>query len=787
MREKFEALEYHASQPPGKIEIRATKPFVTQRDLSLAYTPGVAEPCKEIHKDPETVFDYTAKGNLVAVVTNGTAVLGLGDIGPEAGKPVMEGKAVLFKRFAGIDVFDIELNAPDVESFVAAVRAMAPTFGGINIEDVKAPDCFLIEERLRDELDIPVFHDDQHGTAIITTAALENALLLADKQMSDVKVVFSGAGAAALATASLIQALGVTRENIWLCDSRGVVRKGDPRIEGNPYKAQYAQETDLETLADVLAGADVFIGVSVAGMITPEMLKSMADKPIVFALANPDPEIPYPEARKARPDAIVATGRSDYPNQVNNVLGFPFIFRGALDVRARAVNTQMMIAATRALAELAREEVEDSVARIYRENLRFGPEYIIPKPFDTRALLRVAPAVAMAASMSGVARRPITDIEEYKAELGRYLGKEHELMRFAVNRARCQPQRIVLANGEHENVIRAVTQLVEDRIIQPILIGKESTIHARAGEIGLDLSRCRVIDVFKTDLTEKFARRLFDERARKGMTLDMADRRVHNRDWFAAMMVQENEADGMVCGLGGSFPDTLRPVLTVVGTAPDAQRVAGAHLMVLDNEIYFFADTTINLDPTAEELAEIACLTSDLAKSFDEVPRVAMLSFSNFGSVKSERADRVRRAVELVRTWRPDIEIEGEMHADAAIMFEQSKEHHPFSRLTGRANVLVFPSLDAGNIAQKIAQCAGAQASVGPILLGLNRPINILSPYSSVRDVVISTAITAMMAAARQSESPEVLRQDSDVMRIARLVEQTERATRETTPGGGRG
>ena len=783
MRERREALDYHSAQPSGKIEIRATKPFVTQRDLSLAYTPGVAEPCRAIHEDTAKVFDYTAKGNLVAVVTNGTAVLGLGDIGPEAGKPVMEGKAVLFKRFAGIDVFDIELNARDVDTFCNTVKAMEPTFGGINIEDVKAPDCFLIERRLREELDIPVFHDDQHGTAIITAAGLENALLLTEKRFEDITVVFSGAGAAALATADLILALGVKRENISLCDSKGVVRKGDPRLEGNVYKAQYARETDASTLADVLVGADVFIGVSVAGLLTPEMMKTMADRPIVFALANPDPEIGYHEARAARPDAIVATGRSDFPNQVNNVLGFPFIFRGALDVRARTVNTQMMIAAVRALAELAREEVEDSVTRIYQEQLSFGPDYIIPKPFDTRALLRVAPAVALAASISGVARRPITDIEDYRAHLGKYLGKEHELMRFAVGRARSRPQRIVLANGENEMILRAVSQLVDERIIEPILIGKQSLIEKRSKEVGFDLASCRVIDVFQTDLTKRFTERLFERRSRKGMTLELADRRMHNRDWFAAMMVRENEADGMVCGMGGGFPDALRPVLAVVGTSDESQRIVGAHLMVLNNELYFFADTTLNPDPSAEELAEIACLTADLAKSFDEQPRVAMLSSSNFGSVRNERSERMRQATELVRTWRPDIEVEGEMHADAALMFENTRQHHPFSRLTGKANVLVFPSLDAGNIAQKIAQCTGAQASVGPILLGLDRPVNILSPYSSVRDIVISTAITAMMAAARSSESMGEMR-DVDMMRIARRVEETEQ---ELSQGGDQG
>ncbi|MEM7201438.1 MAG: NADP-dependent malic enzyme [Planctomycetota bacterium] len=765
MSSRSDALKYHAAAPQGKIEVRPTKPCLTQRDLTLAYTPGVAEPCRAIHADPEKVFDYTAKGNLVAVVTNGTAVLGLGNIGPEAGKPVMEGKAVLFKRFAGIDVFDLELDAPDVESFCATVKAMAPTFGGINIEDVKAPDCFLIEERLRRELSIPVFHDDQHGTAIIICAGLVNALHLADKRLEDVRFVFSGAGAAALATAHLLQCLGAQRENILLCDSKGVVRAGDPSLERNPFKARYAAKTELRTLEEAMRGADVFIGVSVAGVVTPAMVQSMAERPVVFALANPDPEIPYPEARAARADAIVATGRSDYPNQVNNVLGFPFIFRGTLDARATTVNEAMMIAAVNALAELARQDVGDEVSAAYGGvRLRFGPEYIIPKPLDTRALLWVAPAVALAATMSGVARHPINDTDAYRELLERRLGKEREVMRFAVTRARHRPRRVVFADGESEKVIRAVGQVLEEEIAQPVLIGAERVIRALSADLEpsvqeeIDRGRCKVVYPPTSELAAVFEAKIFERRGRKGMTKRDAHRLMRTRNWFAAMMVQEGLADGMVCGLGGGFPETLRPVLRVIGPSAKYRRVAGVHLMIIQNEIFFFADTTVNLDPSAEELAEIACMCADLALRFDVVPRVAMLSFSNFGSVRNGRSDKVRRATELVRTWRPELDVEGEIHADVALLPDVAKSLYPFSRMGGKANVLVFPSLEAGNIAQKVAQCAGAEATIGPILVGLNRSVNILSPYAGVTDVVLTCAITAMMAESRPGEAEALSR-----------------------------
>jgi len=771
MADRDEALEYHARKPVGKISVEATKPCLTQRDLSLAYSPGVAEPCREIFKDPEKVFDYTAKGNLVAVVSNGTAVLGLGNIGPAAGKPVMEGKGVLFKRFAGIDVFDIELDAPDVETFCQVVRAMAPTFGGINIEDVKAPDCFLIEERLSAELDIPVFHDDQHGTAIISCAGMVNGLMLAGKRLEDARIVFSGAGAASLATAKLLQCLGVPQTNILMVDSRGVIRKGDPRLEGNPYKQRYAADTDRETLADAMRDADVFVGCSVAGLVTPEMVASMAPTPLVFALANPDPEIPYEDAKAVRPDAIVATGRSDYPNQVNNVLGFPYIFRGALDVRARVVNEAMMIAAVNAIAELAREEVDDSVYKAYGgKQLRFGPEYIIPKPFDPRVLLRVAPAVAKAATFSGVARKPLGDVEEYRTGLERFLGKEREVMRFAITRARHHPTEVVFAEGGHDTVLRAAAQLVDEDITRPILVGAEQHIRNRIEELELDLGlddgRATLVDPATSPLRDKYRELLFQRRCRKGMSMESASRALDNSVWFAAMMVQEGQGDGLVAGLEGTFPDTLRPALRVIGTGDD-QKVHGVHLMVMRDDIYFFADTTITLDPTAEEMANIACLTADLARSFGVEPRVGMISFSNFGSVRHPRSEKVRRATELVRQWRPELEVDGEIHADVALFVDESRARFPFLDLSARANVLVFPSLEGGNIAQKVAHFAGAQAAIGPILVGLSRPANVVSPLSGVSDVVLSAAITAMMAADRRRSRAAEL----DATAATKLVE----------------
>ncbi|MBK8976777.1 MAG: NADP-dependent malic enzyme [Planctomycetes bacterium] len=750
-----EALDYHSSPTAGKLAIRLTKPCSTQHELSLAYTPGVAEPCRVIHKDPDKAYDFTAKGNLVAVISNGTAVLGLGDIGPLAGKPVMEGKAVLFKRFAGIDVFDIELDAHDIETFCRTVRALAPTFGGINLEDVKAPDCFVIEERLKGELDIPVFHDDQHGTAIITAAGLVNALRLQKKRLENARIVFSGAGAAALATLRLILTLGATEENILICDSKGVVHTERDDLGNNPYKARYARTTDARTLSDALTGADVFIGVSVANTVTPDMLRVMADRPIVFALANPDPEIPYPVAREARPDAIIGTGRSDFPNQVNNVLGFPFIFRGALDVRARTVNDEMMHAAVHALADLAREEVDDSVAAAYGgQMLHFGPEYVIPKPFDPRVLLRVAPAVAKAASDSGVARRPLTDVDAYRARLERLLGKDREIMRRALSFfARRRSQRIAFADGEHETVLRAAVRLVEQGGVTPVLVGRESVIRERLAELELDLriggpDGLAVHNPRSDDLTPSFIERLFERRGRRGMTRYGAERAVHGNTGFAAMLAREGYADGVVAGLGrSSFPEILRPLLQILGTAPGVHRAAGVHLMVIGNQVVFLTDTTLNVDPSAEELAEFAILTASLATEFGERPRVAMVSYSNFGAVPGPRSEKMRLAADLVRRRQPDLEVDGELHVDVAWRAGELRRTLPFLRLTERANVFVFPSLESGNVAQKIAAISGAEVSIGPILIGLGHPANVLDPFATVSDVVRTATITAMMAA----------------------------------------
>ncbi len=752
MIDRQEALQYHSVHPPGKLAIRPTKPTATAHDLSLAYSPGVAEPCREIHKSPDKVFDYTAKGNLVGVVTNGTAVLGLGNIGPEAGKPVMEGKAVLFKRFAGIDVFDLELDAPGIDEFCAAVRALAPTFGGINLEDIKAPDCFVIEERLRRELDIPVFHDDQHGTAIITAAGLVNALHLQQKKLSDARIVFSGAGAAALATLRLILTMGARLDNVILCDSKGVVHTERDDLERNPYKGRYAVETQLRTLADAMHGADVFIGVSVADAVTPDMIRSMAERPIVFALANPDPEIPYPLAKEVRPDAIVGTGRSDFPNQVNNVLGFPFIFRGALDVRARTVDDGMMIAAVRALAELAREDVDDSVAAAYGgEEIRFGPEYVIPKPFDPRVLLRVAPAVAQAASESGVARRPLQDVEAYRIGLERLLGREREVLRRAISVTVGRPQRIAFAEGEHECVLRAVPQLLEQGGITPVLVGEPALIRSRAAELRLDLGfdqgLTEIRDPSDVQQQHEFAERLFARRGRRGTTLEGAHRMVRGRIGFAASLAWEGHVDGMVAGLERSFPDTLRPILRVLDTVEGVRAASGVHLLEIANQLVFFTDTTLQIDPSAEAIAESALLTADLAVSFGETPRLAMVSFSQFGSVDDPRAAKMRRATELARAARPDLQIEGEMHVDTAWDVTKKRAIFPFMQLTERANVLVFPSLEAGNVAQKVAVMAGAELSIGPLLVGLGRPANVLDAQATVRDVVRTATLTAMSAA----------------------------------------
>ncbi|MEO0478857.1 MAG: NADP-dependent malic enzyme [Planctomycetota bacterium] len=759
MVDRDEALQYHSQAPAGKLEIRATKPTATARDLALAYSPGVAEPCRVIAEDREAVFEYTAKGNLVGVISNGTAVLGLGNIGPEASKPVMEGKAVLFKRFAGIDVFDIELAAPDVDAFCQAVKAMEPTFGGVNIEDVKAPECFVIEERLKAEMEIPVFHDDQHGTAIIIAAGLVNALRLQDKMIEDARFVFSGAGAAALATARLMESMGA--KDMLVCDSKGVLRSSRADIETNPFKKRWAVDTERETLSDALEGADVFIGVSVAGAVTPEMLTSMADRPIVFALANPDPEIDYDLARSTRPDAIVGTGRSDFPNQVNNVLGFPFIFRGALDVRARTVNDAMMHAAVSAIAELAREDVDESVAAAYDgETLRFGPEYVIPKPFDPRVLLRVAPAVAKAASESGVARKPIDSIEDYREQLERHLGKDRQLYRQAVSISRQRPQRIAFADGEHPTILRAAAQLVDEGSVIPQLVGRSVVIEPRLKELGLEIpfdsDRAHLIDVHEPERLERFSDALYELKQRRGMTRFLAEREVRDGVGHAAMMVREGLSDGVLAGMRNGFPNALSTLLSVIGTAEDVHRAAGVHLLLLGQDLVVFGDTTLTIDPEPEDLAETALLSARLLEGIGTRPRIAMVSFSNFGSVRNGHTIKVERAVEIVRERRPNLEIDGPMHADIGWNIEQTRELFPFSRLTKRANIFVFPSLEAGNAAHKVASFAGADAVLGPILLGLDRPANVLTPYASVREVVRTATLTSMLAGRRpRSIRPE--------------------------------
>jgi len=744
IREK-EALDYHSQGRKGKIEVIASKPCITQRDLSLAYTPGVAVPCLKIRENPDDVFTYTARGNLVAVVSNGSAVLGLGNIGAAAGKPVMEGKGVLFKRFADIDVFDIEINSSDPEEIIRTVQLLEPTFGGINLEDIKAPECFQIEETLRTTLNIPVFHDDQHGTAIISGAALLNALELAEKYISEVKVVFNGAGASGIACALYYITLGVRKENLILCDSKGVVYAG--RSEGmNEHKAQLAAETGARTLGEALKGADVFIGLSIADCVTPEMLKGMNANPIVFALANPDPEITYEAAMAARPDTIMATGRSDYPNQVNNVLGFPFIFRGALDVRATAINEEMKLAATRALAALAKEDVPESVTRAYGvERLSFGPDYLIPKPFDYRVLIWESAAVAQAAMETGVARHEI-DIQEYREKLERRLGKSREVMRIMINRAKRTLKRVVFPEGDHEKVLRAGQIIADEGFADIILLGDENVIREKSRELDLKLDEVTVVDPLKSDRFDEYTRILYQLRQRKGVTLTEAKRLMRNRTVFASMMVRLGDADALVAGISQHYPETIRPALQIIQMREDCSRVVGTYMMILKDRVFFFADTTVNIDPTAEDLADIAILTSEVARRFHVEPRIAMLSFSNFGSVRHPLVEKVQRATEIIKQRCPDLVVDGEMQADTAVVSELIREHYPFSRLDQPANVLIFPDLQSANIAYKLLQRLGGAEAIGPILVGMNKPVHVLQHGFETKDVVNMAAIAAVEA-----------------------------------------
>lgn len=746
MIRKQDALDYHEQGRKGKIEVTTTKPCATQRDLSLAYTPGVAEPCREIHANPDDVYRYTAKGNLVAVVSNGTAVLGLGNIGPLAGKPVMEGKGVLFKRFADIDVFDIELNTLDPDEVIRTVQNLEPTFGGINLEDIKAPECFYIEETLKGKMNIPVFHDDQHGTAIISGAALLNALEITKKSIDKIRVVFSGAGAAGIACANLYLTLGVKLENVFLVDTKGIVYKG--RKEGmNPYKDRFAQDTPKRTLAEALQGADVFVGVSAAGLVTKEMVRSMADNPIVFAMANPDPEITYEDAKSARKDVIMATGRSDFPNQVNNVLGFPFIFRGALDVRATCINEAMKIAAVRALAALAKEDVPDSVLSAYGgEPIRFGPEYIIPKPFDPRVLLWEAPAVAKAAMESGVARLPIADFEAYKDSLEARLGRSRQVMRVFIHRAQRSPKRIVFPEGEEDKILRATQIILDEKIAKPVLLGSRTLIRQKARNLNVDLTGVELINPSKSPDLEMYTHEYYEMRNRKGVTKSDAEHHMKAHNIYGAMMVHMGHADGLVSGVSRHFPDTIRPALQIIKMKEGAKTVTGVQMMIFKNQTIFIADPIIHIEPSSEDLAEIAILTAEYARTFDVDPLVAMLSFSTFGSTIHPLAEKVQRAVDLVRRRAPWLPIEGEMAADVAVVPELLNSLYPFNELQGPANVLVFPDLTSANIAFKLLARLGGATAIGPLLIGMRKPVYLLQNTSDVNDVVNMTAMAVMEA-----------------------------------------
>lgn len=747
-----DALNYHSSGRKGKLEVISSKPCFTQRDLSLAYTPGVAEPCKAIAKDQEKVYEYTTKGNLVAVISNGTAVLGLGNIGPHAGKPVMEGKGVLFKRFADIDVFDLELDTQDPDEFIKAVSLLEPTFGGINLEDIKAPECFYIEEELKKKMKIPVFHDDQHGTAIISGAAFINALEITKKKASDVKVVFNGGGAAAIACAKLFVSLGVKHKNLIMCDTKGVIFKG--RTDGmNKYKEEFANDTKARTLTDAMKDADVFVGVSAKGAVTKEMLKGMAKSPIVFAMANPDPEITYDEALEARSDVLMATGRSDYPNQVNNVLGFPFIFRGALDVRATAINEEMKIAAVHALAKLAREDVPDSVSRAYGgKKFKFGPEYIIPKPFDPRVLLWVAPAVAQAAMKSGVARQPIKNINDYREELEKILGTSRGLIRNVINKVKHSSTKaenlpsIVFPEGYNDKVLRACHAIIEEGVARPIILGNETNVKQRIKELDLSLLKdIQIIQPIKSKKFNVYAKKFHEMRKRKGLTLAEAERLIYDPNYFGAMMVHMGDADGFINGVTQSYRESVTPILRVLGTNK-GQVAAGVYMIVMKNKLLFFADTTVNINPTAEDLAAIAINCAETAKFFDVEPRIAMLSFSNFGSARTESTEKMKRATDIVRERRPDLIVDGEMQADTAVDPKIVKEHFPFCEIKDGANILIFPDLNSGNIAYKLMQRLGGAEAIGPILMGITKPANSMQRAVDVNDLLNMAAITAIQS-----------------------------------------
>jgi len=743
------ALTYHSEGRPGKIEVIPTKPHSTQRDLSLAYTPGVAEPCLEIQANPEDVYKYTAKGNLVAVISNGTAVLGLGDIGAEAGKPVMEGKGLLFKIFADIDVFDIEVNEKDVEKLIQTVKAISPTFGGINLEDIKAPECFEIEERLKAELDIPVMHDDQHGTAIITSAGLLNALVINGKKIEDMKIVVNGAGAAAISCTKLYVKLGARKENIVMLDSKGALNR--KRTDLNKYKAEFVTDRDIDNLEQAMDGADMFLGLSTAGVLKPEYLLKMAPNPIVFALANPVPEIMYTEAMATRPDLIMGTGRSDFPNHVNNVLGFPYVFRGALDVRARAINEEMKLAAAYALADLAKMPVPEEVNIAYNAtNLKFGSEYIIPKPSDPRLIVYVASAVARAAMETGVARKPITDWAAYEAELNKRLGLTNPLIKQIKARAQSNPKRVVFAEAENYKVLKAAEIVLDEGIAIPILLGNKKIITQLIEEFDLELPGVEIIDPTKkeqSEMRELFASQYYKKRQRRGVNSQLALDFMTHRNFFAPSMVENGYADAMISGLTTNYPETIRPALRIIGKKKNTNRISAMYIMLTKKGPFFFADTTVNMNPTSETLVEIALQTAEAVRAFNIEPRIAMLSYSNFGSVEGNIPIKVRDAVAILHRDYPELIVDGDMQANFAINNEMLTEHFPFSKLAGApANTLIFPYLTAGNIAYKLIQeLAGAEA-IGPILMGLDKSIHVLQMGSSVNEIVNMTAIAVIDA-----------------------------------------
>jgi len=751
-RKRHEALLYHAKPKPGKIEVVPTKKYTTQHDLALAYSPGVAEPCLEIARDRKNVYKYTAKGNLVAVITNGTAVLGLGDIGPEASKPVMEGKALLFKIFADIDVFDIEIDATDVDKFVEAVKAIAPTFGGINLEDIKAPEAFEIERRLKEELDIPVMHDDQHGTAIISAAALKNALEITEKDISKVQIVVNGAGAAAISCTRLYLRLGAKRENIVMCDSKGVIRKDRDNLTSQ--KEEFATDKDLNTLEEAMQNADVFIGLSKGNVVSPQMLLSMAKDPIVFAMANPEPEIEYDVACATRKDIIMATGRSDHQNQVNNVLGFPFIFRGALDVRATKINEEMKMAAVNALADLAKRTVPEQVNIVYDEvSLSFGKEYIIPKPFDPRLIYEIPPAIAKAAIDSGVALEPIEDWDKYRDELMDRSGKGSKEIRLLHNRAKGNPKTVVFAEADHLDVLKAAQRVHEEKIGMPILLGRKEVILALKEELGFTAD----VPIFdpKTDEEEErrnhFAQKYWETRQRKGISLFQARKLMRERNYFAAMMVNEGEADALITGYSRPYPTVVKPMIELIGKDKGVSRIAATNLMLTNQGPMFLADTTININPTAKDLAKISQMTYKIAKMFGMKPNIAMLSFSNFGSSNSESSQKIRDAVSYIHRHFPHVNIDGELQADFALNPEMLAKEFPFSKLNGKkVNVLIFPNLESANITYKLLKQINGSESIGPIILGFKKPVHILQLGASVDEMVNMAAVAVVDAQQKQ-------------------------------------